>query len=195
MNITQRAKKIKLLLTDVDGVLTDGKMYFLPGPDGKLVDFNGFNAVDGIGLLLVRSFGITTGMITGRVSPSAEKRAQMLSMKYVYQGFLSKYEPFLDILKHCKLKPHQVAYMGDDWTDIPILKKVGLACAPNSARPEVKKAAHYVTKRDGGDGAMRELCDLILRSQGNWKKIMTQVETADWKPLAREKVIIVKNRR
>ena len=174
-----RAKKIKLVLMDVDGVLTDCRMYFIPSPTG-LLEVKGFNAMDGIGLQLLRKFGITTGMITGRDCESTLERARMLRMKFVYKGFLSKTAPLEDILAKTGLKPEETAYIGDDWTDIPVMRRVGLACAPANAVKETKRAAHLVTKLGGGDGAVREVCDFILRSQGHWAKIEELIEKAQW---------------
>lgn len=180
MDNAARAAKIKLLLMDVDGVLTDGRMYFLPGHDGKIVEFKAFHSLDGVGLRLLNRFGVTTGVITGRESPSTEERARNLGMSYVYQGFLAKLEPLAEILKAAGLKASEVAYIGDDVTDIPVLKKAGLACAPKNALPEVKRAAHLVTGKTGGAGAVREVCDLILKSRGCWRDVMRSVETAHW---------------
>ena len=175
-----RAKKIKILLMDVDGVLTDGKMYYLPGHNGKMVEFKAFHSLDGIGLRLLNQFGVITGVITGRESPGTEERARNLGMSYAYQGFLSKLNPLNEILKDTGLKEENVAYVGDDWTDIPVLKRAGLACAPANALPEVKTVSHFITKKEGGAGAVREACDFILKSQGHWKEIMRYVETAHW---------------
>ena len=178
-NIT-RAKKIKILLMDVDGVLTDGKMYYLPGRQGEMVEVKAFQSLDGIGLRLANQFGIITGVITGRESPGTEERAKNLGMSYAYQGFLSKLDPLMEILKDTGLKAENVAYIGDDWTDIPVLKRAGLACAPSNALPEVKRVSNIVTKKAGGEGAVREACDFILRSQGHLPEIMRYVETAHW---------------
>lgn len=175
-----RAKRIKLLLMDVDGVLTDGKMYFLPGQNGAMVEFKAFHSLDGIGLRLLNQFGVLTGVITGRESPGTEERARNLGMGYAYQGFLSKLDPLREILKDTGLKEENAAYIGDDWTDIPVLKRAGLAFAPANALPEVKAASHFITKKEGGAGAVREACDFILKSQGRWKEIMRYVETAHW---------------
>ena len=106
-------------------------------------------------------------------------------MSYAYQGFLSKLDPLAAILKDTGLKEENVAYIGDDWTDIPVLKKAGLACAPANALPEVKRASHLVTAKDGGTGAAREVCDFILKSQGHWKEVMNYVETAHWPSAAK----------
>ncbi|OGR37801.1 MAG: hypothetical protein A2X29_05760 [Elusimicrobia bacterium GWA2_64_40] len=191
-NAAARAKKIKLFLMDVDGVLTDGKMYYLPGRDGKMVEFKAFHALDGIGLRLLNQFGITTGVITGRESPGTEERAKDLGMNYAYQGFLSKVDPLERILADTGLKPENVAYMGDDWTDIPVLKRAGLACAPANALDEVKAAAQLVTRKEGGMGAVREACDLILKSQGHWNTVMGYVETAHWPAIKKDPMKIVR---
>ncbi|OIN99742.1 MAG: hypothetical protein AUJ51_12135 [Elusimicrobia bacterium CG1_02_56_21] len=187
-----RAQKIKLFLMDVDGVLTDGKMYYVPGKGGAMAEIKAFHSLDGIGLRLLNQFGILTGVITGRESPGTEERAKGLGMSYAYQGFLSKLDPLNKILSASGLKPENVAYMGDDWTDIPVLKKAGFACAPANAQDEVKKAAHFVTKKEGGMGAVREACDFILKSQGHWGTIMKYVETAHWPAIKKDPVKIVR---
>ncbi|PKM98457.1 MAG: hypothetical protein CVU79_03120 [Elusimicrobia bacterium HGW-Elusimicrobia-3] len=191
-NSAERAKKIKIFLMDVDGVLTDGKMYYLPGRDSGMVEFKAFHALDGIGLRLLNQFGIITGVITGRESPGTEERARDLGMSYAYQGFLSKVDPLERILAETGLAPENVAYMGDDWTDIPVLKRAGLACAPANALDEVKAAAQLVTRKEGGMGAVREACDLILKSQGHWDTVMGYVETAHWPAIKKDPMRIVR---
>lgn len=193
MTNAQRAKKIKIFLMDVDGVLTDGKMYYIPGKKGGMVEFKAFHSLDGIGLRLLNQFGVTTGVITGRESPGTEERAKGLGMSYAYQGFLSKLEPLERILRETGLDASSVAYMGDDWTDIPVLRKAGLACAPANALPEVRRAAHLVTSKEGGMGAVREVCDLILRSQGHWDTVMGYVETAHWPAIKKYPIKIVRS--
>ena len=188
----ERAKKIKLFLMDVDGVLTDGKMYYIPGKGAEMVEFKAFHSLDGIGLRLVNQFGILTGVITGRESPGTEERARNLGMTYAYQGFLSKLEPLRQILAATGLKPENVAYMGDDWTDIPVLKRAGLACAPGNAQEEVKTVSHLVTSKGGGMGAVREVCDFILKSQGHWDTMMGYVENAHWPPIKKDPMKIVR---
>jgi len=187
-----RAKKIKIFLMDVDGVLTDGRMYYIPGRGAEMVEFKAFHSLDGIGLRLLNQFGVMTGVITGRESPGTEERARNLGMTYAYQGFLSKLEPLSQILAATGLKPENVAYMGDDWTDIPVLKKAGLACAPANALPEVMKASHLVTKKEGGAGAVREACDFLLKSQGHWREVMRCVETAHWPGIKKTPMKIVR---
>ncbi|MCM2266664.1 MAG: HAD hydrolase family protein [Elusimicrobiales bacterium] len=191
-NNAARARKIKLFLMDVDGVLTDGKMYYLPGRGRELVEVKAFHSLDGIGLRLLNQFGVLTGVITGRVSPGTEERARGLGMSYAYQGFLSKLDPLRRILAATGLKPENVAYMGDDWTDIPVLKRAGLACAPANALPEVKRAAHLVTAKDGGMGAVREVCDFLLKSQGHWGTVMGYVENAHWPAIKKDPMKVVR---
>ena len=186
-----KASKIKMLLMDVDGVLTDGKMYFIPGPDGKMVEFKGFNSLDGIGLRLLNQYGIKTGIITGRISPATLQRAKGLGMTHLYQGFVSKLEPLHIIAAEEKIKKDEIAYIGDDWTDIPALNAVGLACAPANARPEVKEAADFTAPDRGGDGAVRDVCELILYSKGLKDEIMKQVAEARWPSINKQEIKVV----
>lgn len=189
--IIDRAKKIKLFLTDVDGVMTDGKLYFFPMRDGTLTELKSFSASDGLGLLLLKDCGINTGMITGRKSATAQHRAKILGMKYVFEGFLSKQEPLENVLKREKLKPEEVCFIGDDLIDIPILKKVGLACAVKNAVPEVKKYSHYITKLEGGHGAVREVAEIVLKAQGCWNKIVSDIANSKWKKVKKPKTIVI----
>ncbi|MCR4820531.1 MAG: HAD hydrolase family protein [Elusimicrobiales bacterium] len=189
--LTEKASKIKMLLMDVDGVLTDGKMYFIPGPDGKMVEFKGFNSLDGIGLRLLNQFGIKTGIITGRISPATLQRAKNLGMTHLYQGFVSKLEPMKIIAKEEKIKADEIAYIGDDWTDIPALKAAGLACAPANARQEVKDNADYISPSKGGEGAVRDACELILYSKGLKEQIMKQVSEACWPPIIKKEIKVI----
>ncbi|MBI4655623.1 MAG: HAD hydrolase family protein [Elusimicrobia bacterium] len=191
MTNVDRAKKIKIVLMDVDGVLTDGKMYYIPDYNGKMVEFKAFNSLDGIGLRLLNQFGIIAGVISGRESLGTEERARILCMKYIYQGFVSKLEPFKEILKDSGFTPQECAYIGDDWTDIPVMKKAGFAAAPKNSLPEVKKAAHFVTKNSGGNGAVREVCNFILKSHGHWGRLMESVEAAHWPPFQKHELKIV----
>lgn len=168
--LMERAAAIKLILMDVDGVLTDGKLYYLPGPDGAMVEFKGFNSHDGLGLHLCHFAGIPTGLISGRVSPATTERARMLHMKYVYQGLLDKIGTWNEILADAGRQPSEVAYIGDDLPDVPLLIRAGLAVAVNNARPEVKNISHFVTPADGGHGAVRDAVELILKAKGLWEE-------------------------
>ena len=166
------ASKIQLLLMDVDGVLTNGKLYNVPNAEGKLVESKGFDSQDGIGLQWLSWHGIKTGVISGRQSPATEERARQCKMAYVYQGHIEKIPILQEILADAKIDASQVAYIGDDFTDIVIMRRVGLAVATANARAEVKRAAHYVTARPGGDGAIREVVELLLKAQGRWEEMI-----------------------
>ena len=174
--IRARARKIRLLLTDVDGVLTDGRLYYFVDGRGSLREVKGVDTQDGIALVWLHQAGIDTGAISGRVSAGFRARARMLRMKYIVEGVTDKVPPFEKILRRAKLKAEQVAYMGDDLPDIPLLRRVGWAIAPANARPEVRKCVHTVTRAKGGRGAMREAVELILRSKGLWGKILKRYE-------------------
>jgi len=163
-----KAKEVKLLLLDVDGVLTDGSLlYTNSGEEAKT-----FNTQDGFGLRLLQEQGVATGVITARQSEIVARRCTELKMSHVHQGARNKNEAFKAILAETGLKPFQVAYMGDDWLDLVLLQQVGLAMAPANAAPEVMDIAHYVTPRTGGSGAVRDACDLIIAAQGGTDKLL-----------------------
>lgn len=171
-DILKRASQIKLLLMDVDGVLTDGKLYNVPDRDGKMVETKGFDSQDGIALQWLNWKDVKTGVVSGRVSPATEERARQVKMTYVYQGHIEKVPILEEILADAKISASEVAYMGDDLTDVVILRRVGLAIATANAREEVKRAAHYVTQAAGGRGAVREVAELLLKAQNRWEEIL-----------------------
>lgn len=170
--IARRAKKIKLLLMDVDGVLTDGRFYLVPQPDGSVTEAKVFHSLDGAGLKLIRRAGLRTGIITGRASPAITARARELEMDFVVQDSFEKLPAYEGIKRQARLTDAEIAFVGDDVTDLPVLRRVGLAVAVPNAHPEAKRAAHYVTRASGGAGALREVCDLLLRAQGQYEKIV-----------------------
>jgi 3-deoxy-D-manno-octulosonate 8-phosphate phosphatase (KDO 8-P phosphatase) len=170
------AFKVKLLLMDVDGVLTDGRLYHFPDANGKMVETKGFDSQDGIALQWMSWYGIATGVISGRVSPATEERARQAKMKYVYQGHIEKIPIIQEILADAGVKQDEVAYVGDDLTDIVVMRRVGFAIATANARPEVKRAAHLVLHASGGCGAVREACEFILRAKGHWRELMHKYE-------------------
>jgi 3-deoxy-D-manno-octulosonate 8-phosphate phosphatase (KDO 8-P phosphatase) len=176
MDINARAYRIKLLLMDVDGVLTNGRLYNVPGPDGQMVETKGFDSQDGIGLQWLSWKGIKTGVISGRQSPATAERARQCKMTYVYQGHIEKIPILEEILADARLDPSEVAYIGDDFTDTVIMHRVGLAIATANARPEVKREAHYVTQAAGGEGAVREVVELLLKAQERWREILKHYE-------------------
>ena len=159
--VLAKAKDIRLLLLDVDGVLTDGTLLYT----GSSEESKAFNTQDGFGLRLLREGSIDTGLITARTSEVVERRAIELKMRFIYQGMPNKGEAFKDIMKVSGLRPFEIAYMGDDWLDLVLLQQVGLAIAPANAVAEVKEAVHFVTERTGGAGAVRDACDLILQAR------------------------------
>lgn len=156
-----KAKHVRLLLLDVDGVMTDGRLFY--SHDGK--ESKMFNTQDGFGLRLILESDIQTGIITARRSEVVAKRAEELQMSYVYQGARSKLDAYKDIMKQSGLKPFEICYMGDDWLDLVLLKRVGFSAAPANAVPEVKEIAHYLTNKTGGHGAVREVCNFLLESR------------------------------
>ncbi len=166
--ISARAGHIKLLLLDVDGVMTNGTLLF--SPEGE--ESKGFNTQDGFGIRLLQEAGIDVGVITARSSAAVSARCTNLKMRYVYQGKNNKLEAYNSILRDSGLKPFQIAYMGDDWLDLILLKRVGFAAAPANAVVEVRQEVHYTTLRHGGDGAVREVCDLILQAKGVHQQLL-----------------------
>ena len=176
MNLHERAAKIKLLLMDVDGVLTDGTLWNVPTSDGGVFETKGFDSQDGIGLQWLSWYGIKTGVISGRVSPATEVRAKQCKMAYIYQGHIEKIPILEEILADAQIDPESVAYVGDDFTDVVIMRRVGFGIATANARDEVKAAAHWVTPNRGGQGAVRDVVQLILTAQGHWPEIVKKYE-------------------
>jgi 3-deoxy-D-manno-octulosonate 8-phosphate phosphatase (KDO 8-P phosphatase) len=170
--LKKRAAQIKLLLMDVDGTMTDGGVLLLSQPDGSALEIKKFDAHDGQGLTLAHTAGIRTGCITGRESPALLRRAHEMKMDYVYMKIPLKMPAYEEILIKAGLKDAEVAYVGDDLPDIPILKRVGLAVAVGDAVADVKKIAHYTTKAHAGRGAIREAIELILKSKGIWDELI-----------------------
>jgi 3-deoxy-D-manno-octulosonate 8-phosphate phosphatase (KDO 8-P phosphatase) len=161
---------------DVDGVLTDGRYFHVPGPDGKLFESKLFDSQDGIALQWLARHGIATGLISGRVSEATAERARSSHMRFVYMGHTEKLPIFQEILEQSGLKAEEIAYVGDDLTDAILMKRVGLAVAVANATPEVKRMAHFVTTAPGGSGALRETTELILAAQGIWEQVLQHYE-------------------
>jgi 3-deoxy-D-manno-octulosonate 8-phosphate phosphatase (KDO 8-P phosphatase) len=174
--LQQRAAGIRLLLLDADGVLTDGVIWSIPGAPGAVYETKGFFSQDGIALQWLVQQGIHTGLISGRVSQGMEIRARQLGMIYVYQGRVEKLPVLEEVIARSELAPSRIAYAGDDLVDVPLMRRVGLAFAPANARPEVKKAAHYVTAASGGRGAVREMVEVLMQANGTWDEIKKTYE-------------------
>lgn len=192
-----RAKKIKLLLFDVDGVMTDGSIWLFPAPAGAqqgtavagqprrelggyeiprgpVIESKGFNAHDGAGISLAKLGGLKTGIITKRISETVALRARDLRLDHVYQGIADKLGTFREILKKEGIIEAEAAYVGDDVIDLPVMRRCGLAIAVPNAREEVKKEAHLVTEHSGGHGAVRDAVEYVLRAQGKLEKVIEQ---------------------
>lgn len=161
-DILDKAKEIKLVVFDVDGVLTDGSLFL--GDAGE--EYKAFNSRDGHGMKMLQSTGIEIGIITGRTSDVVRHRMQSLGIQHVYQGKLDKLPAFEELCQLTGTSPQQVAYVGDDVVDLPILVRVGLAIGVQDAHPMVKQHSHWLTPSNGGRGAARDVCELILRAQG-----------------------------
>ena len=204
LSAVARARKIKLILFDVDGVLTDGKIWIFPAPGGlktrsgassdstllersaqqtgqsgfgfqsaTLIEAKGFHAHDGTGISLARLAGIRTGLITKRISETVALRARDLKIDHVHQGIQDKAGVMQQIAEKDGITSAEVAFVGDDVIDLPVMRKCGLAIAVKNARTEVKAEAHFITSHAGGDGAARDAVEYILKAQGKWKKAVT----------------------
>jgi 3-deoxy-D-manno-octulosonate 8-phosphate phosphatase (KDO 8-P phosphatase) len=181
---TARARRIKLILFDVDGVLTDGKIWIFPAPGGSqqseappsasLIEAKGFHAHDGTAIMLARRAGIKTGIITKRISETVALRAHDLKIDHLYQGIQDKASVFAQILEKDGINAAEAAFVGDDVIDLPAMRKCGLAIAVKNARPEVKAEAHWTTTHAGGDGAARDAVEYILKAQGKWKRAVEE---------------------
>jgi 3-deoxy-D-manno-octulosonate 8-phosphate phosphatase (KDO 8-P phosphatase) len=176
---TARALGVKVLLFDVDGVLTNGDITVMPGPDGKGVEVKSFHAHDGLGVSLARLAGLKLGFVTKRMSQAVAIRARDLKIEHVYQGQSHKMEAVKQILAAESCTLDEIAYVGDDIIDLPVMRKVGLAIATANARPEVKLAAHYTTPLAGGFGAGRDAVDFILSARGVLAQTIEQYLDAD----------------
>jgi 3-deoxy-D-manno-octulosonate 8-phosphate phosphatase (KDO 8-P phosphatase) len=174
--LMEKAAGIQVLLMDVDGVLTDGRLFLVPNEKGELVETKGFTAQDGIALRWLTWYGVRTGVISGRDSPATRERARQVGMSWVHQGHIEKIPLFEEIVREANVSPLQVAYVGDDLTDVVLFRRAGLAFATANARPEVKRAAHAITASAGGEGAVREVIELLLQAKGVWSELLKKYE-------------------
>jgi len=169
-DILERAKQIKLIIFDVDGVLTDGRLYY--SDDGQ--ETKAFHSRDGHGMKLLKQTGVEVGIITGRTSKLVSHRMTNLGIEHVYQGKLEKLPVFLELIEKLGVTADQCAYVGDDVVDLPIMRRVGLAVAVQDAHPWVKRHAHWQTPSCGGGGAARDICELIMEAQGNLETVLSK---------------------
>ncbi|WAK04221.1 3-deoxy-manno-octulosonate-8-phosphatase KdsC [Methylobacter sp. YRD-M1] len=166
--VLEKAKKLKLLILDVDGVLTDGKLFF----DNEGNEYKAFHSRDGHGIKLLRQTGVEVAVISGRKSNSVALRMKNLGIEYVYQGHENKIAAFNEIIEKSGIMPDQAAHVGDDLLDLPIMTRVGLAIAVDDANFVVKQHADWCTTLPGGHGAVREVCDLIMQAQGRFEDVV-----------------------
>ena len=172
VQVVGNLQKIRLILLDVDGVLTDGRIGLLPG--GEEIKF--FSVYDGLAIRLAMKVGWEVGFLSGRTSEEVSTRARELGIEIVVQGSRDKVGDFEKILKDRNLQASAVVYMGDDLPDLPLLKRVGFSAAPGNAVESVKRAVHYVTSEKGGGGAVREVVDLMLKTTGKWENIVEELD-------------------
>ena len=170
--LKKRAARIKLLLMDVDGTMTDGGVILLSQADGSALEIKRFDAHDGQGLTLAHTAGVRTGCITGRESAALLRRAHEMKMDFIYMKQALKMPAYLDILAKAGVGDEETAFVGDDLPDIPLLRRVGLAVAVGDAVADVKQVAHYTTQALAGHGAIREAVELILKSKGIWEEMI-----------------------
>ena len=170
--MNEKLADIRLLLLDVDGVMTDGGIIY----DGNGLETKVFNVKDGHGIKMLQRHGIEVGIITGRTSLVVDIRARELAIELVYQGALKKIDSYNDVKRRTGLTDSQIAYMGDDVIDVPVMRRVIFAAAPSDALIDARNVAHYVTVCAGGRGAVREVCDLILKGRGLWDGIAARYE-------------------
>jgi 3-deoxy-D-manno-octulosonate 8-phosphate phosphatase (KDO 8-P phosphatase) len=168
-DILERARRIRLVIFDVDGVLTDGSLFL--GDDGQ--EYKAFNSRDGHGMTMLRETGVTLAVITGRTSEVVRIRMESLGIKHVYQGRRDKMPAYEELKQTLALTDDRIAYVGDDVVDLPIMRRVGLSIAVADAHPLVRKHAHWHTTCRGGRGAGRDVCELIMEAQGNLNRMMT----------------------
>ena len=166
-DLQERIQKIKLVIDDNDGVLTDGRIVL--GDYGDELKF--FDVQDGFGLVLLRRAGLSTVIISGKKSRINHRRAKELLVNKIIQNAFDKLKAFQKIMKKFKVTPEEVCYIGDDLIDLPVMTRVGLAVAVSNAMDDVKRTAHYVTQKSGGRGAVREVADLLLKGQGRWAQV------------------------
>ena len=174
-DVTRLASRVRLILMDVDGVMTDGRILFVPMPNGSVVEAKVFDAQDGAAISIARRSGMKLGIISGRGSPAVSRRAEELKLHFCYQGLgRNKISALSEIAAGVEYPLDSFCFIGDDLQDIPILRRVGFPVAVANACPEAKACAAYVSRASGGNGAVREVIELILRSQGKWEAAIAE---------------------
>ncbi len=169
--LQERAAGIRLLALDVDGVLTDGRLWF----DNEGNELKAFYTRDGLGLKAVQRFGIQVALVTGRTSRIVADRAAQLGIELVYQGRDDKLNVLGELMSECGMEARNICYVGDDWIDVPVLERVGLSVSPADASALVRERVHWVTRAGGGQGAVREVCEFILAAQGHDRQLRSEL--------------------
>jgi 3-deoxy-D-manno-octulosonate 8-phosphate phosphatase (KDO 8-P phosphatase) len=169
-DLLERARQIKLIAFDVDGVMTDGRLFI--GDDG--IEYKAFSTQDGLGMKLLKASGVEMAIITGRTSNVVTQRAESTGVIHFYQGVEDKLQAFQDLIRQADLRPEQCAFMGDDVVDLPPMRHGGFAVTVPGAHELVKQYAHYITTMEAGQGAVREVCELLMRAQGTLDAQMAQ---------------------
>ena len=172
--LAARMASIKIMIFDVDGVLTDGGLYY--GPEGEAI--KRFNVLDGLGIKLLQQFGIQTAIISARLSSITAKRAADLGISHVFQGSHDKQAALTQLMQQTGFDLYQIGYLGDDVIDLPLLRQVGFAATVPNCHPEVVPHVHYMTQAPGGQGAAREICDMLLHAQGHYQAALASFDTA-----------------
>ena len=175
MDQKELAKKVKLLIMDVDGTLSDGRFFVLP--DGE--NIKSFDVKDGTGIFFANLAGIKTAIITGKASKAVQQRAEELNIDDYYEGIFNKTVPFYELLEKYELNKDEVAYIGDDIGDAEVMGMVGFSAAVGDAHPLIKRISHYISKRYGGRGAVREVIDFILDAQEKWPEIFARIKESE----------------
>jgi 3-deoxy-D-manno-octulosonate 8-phosphate phosphatase (KDO 8-P phosphatase) len=167
-NLVQKIQPVRLFLMDVDGTLSDGRLHY----NAEWIESKAFDVRDGFGIWLLHYLGIKTGIVTGRLSRIVEERARELEIPFVFQGRFSKDGVLDEIQNQHDFGDEEVAFIGDDLFDLPLLTRVGFSAAPADAHPEVRKRVDFVSQWNGGRGAVREVCELIIKAKGQWKSVL-----------------------
>jgi 3-deoxy-D-manno-octulosonate 8-phosphate phosphatase (KDO 8-P phosphatase) len=169
-HIREKIKRIKLFIVDIDGVLTDGRIVY----DNRGNELKFFDVQDGFGITLLRRAGIECAIMTAKKTRIVAKRARDIKASFLFQNCTDKLKTFQTLLDKVDVHPEEICYIGDDLIDIPVLKRVGFAVSVPNAVPEAREIAHYITHKRGGRGAVREICDLIIKTQGKWDNILAR---------------------
>lgn len=188
----QKAKNLKLLLTDVDGVMTDSKLCWYTDGDGRNIEVKNFESLDGMGMIFLRACGVRTGIVSRGSAPVLANWARLLGMDILYYSAMDKKAALLDACHRFGVTPQETAFIGDDIIDLGVLQAVGFRLSVSNAVDEVKELADYVSVKRGGEGAVREICEQILKARGQWQDVVSQVTEGTFRDV-RQELCIVKN--